>query len=51
MGHSVPSPGRLGKGFPVAHVSLNQAAVQGMERCRDPRGEVAKNFRVRGFTG
>ncbi|CAL8469439.1 g8980 [Coccomyxa elongata] len=24
---------------------------QGLERCRDPRGEVAKNFRVPGFKG
>ena len=34
------------------HVSQCHApGMQGMERHRDPKGEVAKNFRVKGFVG
>jgi cyclic pyranopterin phosphate synthase len=30
---------------------VGEAFPQGIERCHDPKGEVAKNFRVNGFTG
>eukprot|EP00873_Tetraselmis_striata_P044321 jgi/Tetstr1/464585/TSEL_009341.t1 len=30
---------------------VNRAFPEGIERCNDPKGEVAKNFRVNGFTG